>query len=173
MEYLGGILNLDLIKKFLPNSKVINCKRNPLSSIMSILKISKDNADDDMVNAIIEAFSIMDDVNTLEDFKYSSGDSDPPNYKITDLLYKLLAQLFTSSKCFTSKDSIFKLIDCIEIESDKNEANQTIDDLYEEFITLQSSLKIIMNNTIINYHKTELRRLTNGKTDINIENLNI
>ena len=27
-------------------------------SIMSILKISKDNADDDMVNAIIEAFSI-------------------------------------------------------------------------------------------------------------------
>jgi len=37
-------------------------------SIMSILKISKDNADDDMVNAIIEAFSIMDDVNTLEDF---------------------------------------------------------------------------------------------------------
>ena len=35
---------------------------------MSILKISKDNADDDMVNAIIEAFSIMDDVNTLEDF---------------------------------------------------------------------------------------------------------
>ena len=37
-------------------------------SIMSILKISKDNADDDMVNAIIEAFSIMDNVNTLEDF---------------------------------------------------------------------------------------------------------
>ena len=37
-------------------------------SIMSMLKISKDNADDDMVNAIIEAFSIMDDVNTLEDF---------------------------------------------------------------------------------------------------------
>ena len=37
-------------------------------SIMSILKITKDNQDDDMVNAMIEAFSIMDNVNTLEDF---------------------------------------------------------------------------------------------------------
>jgi len=37
-------------------------------SIMSILKITKDNQDDDMLNAIVEAFSIMDNVNTLEDF---------------------------------------------------------------------------------------------------------
>ena len=37
-------------------------------SIMSILKITKDTQDDDMLNAIIEAFSIMDNVNSLEDF---------------------------------------------------------------------------------------------------------
>ena len=37
-------------------------------SIMSILKITKDTQDDDMMNALIEAFSIMDNVNTLEDF---------------------------------------------------------------------------------------------------------
>ena len=37
-------------------------------SIMSILKITKDTQDDDMLNAMIEAFSIMDNVNTLEDF---------------------------------------------------------------------------------------------------------
>ena len=37
-------------------------------SIMSMLKITKDTQDDDMLNAIIEAFSIMDDVNSLEDF---------------------------------------------------------------------------------------------------------
>ena len=35
---------------------------------MSILKITKDTQDDDMLNAMIEAFSIMDNVNTLEDF---------------------------------------------------------------------------------------------------------
>jgi hypothetical protein len=33
-----------------------------------MLKITKDTQDDDMLNAIIEAFSIMDDVNSLEDF---------------------------------------------------------------------------------------------------------
>ena len=37
-------------------------------SIMSILKIAKDDADDDMVNALFEAFSMMKDVNTLDDF---------------------------------------------------------------------------------------------------------
>ena len=35
---------------------------------MSILKITKDNQDEDLMNAMIEAFSMMDDVNTLEDF---------------------------------------------------------------------------------------------------------
>ena len=37
-------------------------------SIMSILKITKDNKDDDMLNALLEAFSMMDNVNTVEDF---------------------------------------------------------------------------------------------------------
>ena len=37
-------------------------------SIMSILKIAKDDPDDDMLNALFEAFSMMDNVNTLDDF---------------------------------------------------------------------------------------------------------
>jgi hypothetical protein len=49
----------DAVKKSVADSK---------ESIMSILKITKDNQDEDLMNAMIEAFSIMDDVNTLEDF---------------------------------------------------------------------------------------------------------
>jgi hypothetical protein len=37
-------------------------------SIMSVLKIAKDDADDNLLNALFEAFSMMKDVNTLEDF---------------------------------------------------------------------------------------------------------
>ena len=36
-------------------------------SIMTILKIAKDDQDDDLLNALFEAFSMMKDVN-LEDF---------------------------------------------------------------------------------------------------------
>ena len=37
-------------------------------SIMSVLKIAKDDDNDDMINALFEAFSMMDNVNTLDDF---------------------------------------------------------------------------------------------------------
>ena len=37
-------------------------------SIMSVLKIAKDDPDDNLLNALFEAFSMMKDVNTLEDF---------------------------------------------------------------------------------------------------------
>ena len=37
-------------------------------SIMSILKIAKDDPDDNMLNALFEAFSMMENVNTLDDF---------------------------------------------------------------------------------------------------------
>jgi len=37
-------------------------------SIMSILKIAKDDKDDNMLNALYEAFSMMENVNTLDDF---------------------------------------------------------------------------------------------------------
>ena len=37
-------------------------------SIMSVLKIAKDDADDNLLNALFEAFSMMKDVNSLEDF---------------------------------------------------------------------------------------------------------
>ena len=37
-------------------------------SIMTILNITKDNQDDDLLNAMFEAFSMMDNVNTLDDF---------------------------------------------------------------------------------------------------------
>ena len=37
-------------------------------SIMSILKIAKDDKDDNLLNALYEAFSMMDNVNTLDDF---------------------------------------------------------------------------------------------------------
>ena len=35
---------------------------------MSVLKIAKDDPDDNLLNALFEAFSMMKDVNTLEDF---------------------------------------------------------------------------------------------------------
>ena len=37
-------------------------------SILSILKIAKDDPDDDLLNALFEAFSMMNNVNQLEDF---------------------------------------------------------------------------------------------------------
>ena len=37
-------------------------------SIMSILKIAKDDKNDDLLNSLFEAFSMMKDVNTLDDF---------------------------------------------------------------------------------------------------------
>mgnify|MGYP003112270250 FL=1 len=37
-------------------------------SIMSILKIAKDDADDELLNALFEAFSMMKNVNSLDDF---------------------------------------------------------------------------------------------------------
>ena len=37
-------------------------------SIMSILKIAKNDKDDNMLNALFEAFSMMEEVNTLDDF---------------------------------------------------------------------------------------------------------
>ena len=37
-------------------------------SIMSILKIAKNDKDDNMLNALFEAFSMMENVNTLDDF---------------------------------------------------------------------------------------------------------
>ena len=37
-------------------------------SIMSVLKIAKDDPDDNLLNALFEAFSMMKDVNSLEDF---------------------------------------------------------------------------------------------------------
>ena len=37
-------------------------------SIMSVLKIAKDDDNDDMINALFEAFSMMENVNTLDDF---------------------------------------------------------------------------------------------------------
>ena len=38
------------------------------NSIMSVLKIAKTDADDNLLNALYEAFSMMDSVNTLDDF---------------------------------------------------------------------------------------------------------
>jgi len=37
-------------------------------AITSVLNLAKDDADDDLLNALFEAFSMMDDVNSLDDF---------------------------------------------------------------------------------------------------------
>ena len=37
-------------------------------SIMSILKLTKDSNDDDLLNAMLETFSMMDNINTVDDF---------------------------------------------------------------------------------------------------------
>tara|TARA_B100000686_G_C16780264_1_gene971327 strand:- start:977 stop:2743 length:1767 start_codon:yes stop_codon:yes gene_type:complete len=65
---LENFFYLDLIKKFLPNSKVINCKRNPLSSIMSILKNNLTNIGwTHDVNYIFKYFDIY--YKLIENFK--------------------------------------------------------------------------------------------------------
>tara|TARA_R100001244_G_scaffold131888_3_gene106117 strand:- start:1510 stop:2205 length:696 start_codon:yes stop_codon:yes gene_type:complete len=114
-------------------------------------------------------------ISSLEDIKYSCNSDEPATYKVKYQTYKLFAELFSNPDCFKGKENIFNIISVIKNNSTPkdNDIKQKIDDLYEEFISLQSILKLAMNNWVINYHEKELRRLTNGKTDINIENLNL
>ena len=72
-------------------------------SIMSILKITKDNQDEDLMNAMIEAFSMMDDVNTLEDFDnwarrvIKGGKLSPNDIDRTGALIRELEGVMTNS----------------------------------------------------------------------------
>ena len=114
-------------------------------------------------------------INSLEDIKCSCNSDEPAAYKVKYQTYKLFGELFSNPDCFKNKENIFNIISDIENNSTpkNNDIKQKIDDLYSEFVVLESILKPAMNNWIINYHEKELRRLTNGKTDINIENLNL
>ena len=47
--------------------EVITEMRDTKDSIMSVLKIAKDDADDNLLQALLEAFSMIK-INTLEDF---------------------------------------------------------------------------------------------------------
>ena len=47
---------------------LIQSTKDSKESIMSILKIASDDPDDNLLNALFEAFSMMEDVNSLDDF---------------------------------------------------------------------------------------------------------
>ena len=50
------------------NKAVLSDMEDVKDSILSILKIAKDSPDDNLLNALFEAFSMMKNVNTLDDF---------------------------------------------------------------------------------------------------------
>jgi len=72
-------------------------------SIMSILKIAKDDPDDNLLNALFEAFSMMENVNTLDDFDkwartvIKGGKLDPNGVSRTGALIRELEGVMTHS----------------------------------------------------------------------------
>ena len=72
-------------------------------SIMSVLKIAKDDANDDLLNSLFEAFSMMKDVNTLDDFDnfarkiIKGGQIDPKSADRTGALIRELEGVLTHS----------------------------------------------------------------------------
>ena len=72
-------------------------------SIMSVLKIAKDDANDDILNALFEAFSMMKDINTLDDFDnfarkiIKGGQIDPKSADRTGALIRELEGVLTHS----------------------------------------------------------------------------
>ena len=72
-------------------------------SIMSVLKIAKDDPNDDLLNSLFEAFSMMRDVNTLDDFDnfarkiIKGGQIDPKSADRTGALIRELEGVLTHS----------------------------------------------------------------------------
>ena len=72
-------------------------------SIMSVLKIAKDDKNDDLLNALFEAFSMMKDVNTLDDFDnfarkiIKGGQLDPKGADRTGVMIRELEGVLTHS----------------------------------------------------------------------------
>jgi len=72
-------------------------------SILSMLKIAKDDPDDNLINAVFEAFSMMENVNTLEDFDnwartvIKGGKLDPNGVDRTGALIRELEGVMTHS----------------------------------------------------------------------------
>ena len=72
-------------------------------SIMSVLKIAKDDPNDDLLNSLFEAFSMMKDVNTLDDFDnfarkiIKGGQLDPKSADRTGALIRELEGVLTHS----------------------------------------------------------------------------
>ncbi len=72
-------------------------------SIMSVLKIAKDDKNDDLLNALFEAFSMMKDVNTLDDFDnfarkmIKGGQIDPKGADRTGAMIRELEGVITHS----------------------------------------------------------------------------
>ena len=72
-------------------------------SIMSVLKIAKDDKNDDLLNALFEAFSMMKDVNTLDDFDnfarkmIKGGQLDPKSADRTGVMIRELEGVLTHS----------------------------------------------------------------------------
>ena len=114
-------------------------------------------------------------VEELSSIKYRSNDEEPNNHQITRQSYKYLAELFQDPEMFDDKIYLLNAISNIEINTENNnEDKQKIDMIVEEYESdVKPYLKDIMNTFKINYHETELRRLTNGQNKVNIEELNI
>jgi hypothetical protein len=72
-------------------------------SIMSVLKIAKDDKNDDLLNSLFEAFSMMKDVNTLDDFDnfarkmIKGGQIDPKGADRTGAMIRELEGVITHS----------------------------------------------------------------------------
>lgn len=116
--------------------------------------------------------ALIEELNTI---KYKSNSEEPTNQQITKQCYKYLGELFQDPEMFNGKMYLLNAISNIEIDTENNnEDNQKIGMVVEEYKSdIRPYLKDAMKTFKINYHETELRRLTNGQSKVNIEELNI
>lgn len=114
-------------------------------------------------------------IEELNSIKYRSNDEEPTSHQIKQQSYKYLGELFQDPEMFDDKIYLLNAISNIEIDTENNnEDNQKIGMITEEYKgDIKPYLEDAMTAFKINYHETELRRLTNGQNKVNIEELNI
>ena len=114
-------------------------------------------------------------IEELNNIKYRSNSEEPSQRQIIKQSYKYLGELFQDFEIFDDKMYLLNAISNIEIDTENNNKDkQKIDMIVEEYQSdVKPYLKDAMKTWKINYHETELRRLTNGQSKVNIEELNI
>ena len=113
-------------------------------------------------------------VSNFHDIKHRNNTDEPTVRAKRELCYKYLGELFQNPDSFKTKTSLIESISDIQINKEDNDDKINIGMIIEEFESdIKPCLEKAMKTWIIDYHKKELRRLTDGKNKVNIEKLNI